>query len=153
EPQPAMTDIDTLIHARWIIPIEPAGCVHQDWALAVRDGRILDLLPAREADERYRAAETLALPHHALLPGFVNAHTHAAMSLFRGLADDIPLMTWLNEHVWPAEARWVTPEFVRDGTELAIAEMLASGTTCFNDMYFFPEDTARVCLAAGMRAV
>ncbi|BAU48631.1 N-ethylammeline chlorohydrolase [Sulfurifustis variabilis] len=148
-----MTDVDTLIHARWIIPIEPAGRVHRDHALAVRGGRIVDLLPSPEAEQRYRASDTLHFPQHALLPGFVNAHTHAAMSLFRGLADDIPLMTWLNEHVWPAEAKWVTPEFVREGTELAVAEMLASGTTCFNDMYFFAEDTARVCLSAGMRAV
>lgn len=148
-----MIDVDTLIYARWMIPIEPTGLVRQDHALAVHGGRILDLLPGREAKARYRAAETLRLPHHAVLPGFVNAHTHAAMSLFRGLADDIPLMTWLNDYVWPAEARWVTPEFVREGTELAVAEMLASGTTCFNDMYFFAEDTARVCLAAGMRAV
>jgi 5-methylthioadenosine/S-adenosylhomocysteine deaminase len=148
-----MNDVDTLIHARWIIPIEPAGLVHHDHALALRGGRIVDVLPEREAAQRYRAAQTIHLPHHALLPGFVNAHTHAAMSLFRGLADDIPLMTWLNEHVWPAEAKWVTPEFVREGVELAVAEMLQGGTTCFNDMYFFAEDTARACLAAGMRAV
>jgi 5-methylthioadenosine/S-adenosylhomocysteine deaminase len=148
-----MRTIDTLIHARWIVPVEPAATVLADHSLAVDDGRILDLLPTREALQRFAPRESVELPHHALVPGFVNAHTHASMTLFRGLADDLPLMDWLNHHIWPAEAKWVGPEFVRDGTLLAAAEMLKSGTTCFSDMYFFPEDTAHAVIDAGMRAV
>lgn len=148
-----MEQVDTLIHARWVIPVEPSGTVHQHAAIAVQGGRIVEVLPSNNAATRYAARETVQLAEHAVIPGFVNAHTHAAMSLFRGLADDLPLMQWLQEHVWPAEAKWVSPEFVRDGAELAIAEMLKSGTTCFGDMYFFPEETARACSANGMRAV
>jgi 5-methylthioadenosine/S-adenosylhomocysteine deaminase len=146
-------EIDTLIHARWVVPVEPDAVVHEHYAVAVHDGRILELLPSDDADARYRARDTVRLGNHLLLPGFINAHTHSAMSLFRGLADDLPLMDWLQRHIWPAEAKWVTAEFVRDGSELAIAEMLKGGTTCFGDMYFYPEETARACLAVGMRAV
>jgi 5-methylthioadenosine/S-adenosylhomocysteine deaminase len=148
-----MKPVDTLIHARWVIPVEPNGVVHEYSAIAIDSGRIVEILPSSVASKRYNARETIALEHHAVIPGFVNTHTHAAMTLFRGLADDLPLMNWLQDHVWPAEAKWISPEFVRDGVELAVAEMLKSGTTCFSDMYFFPEDTARSCLALGMRAV
>ena len=147
-----MQTIDTLINARWVIPVEPDGKTLDHHSIAVHGGKIIEVLPTANAAKKYRATETIDLPHHALIPGLVNAHTHAAMSLFRGLADDLPLMDWLNHHIWPAEAKWVSPDFVRDGTELAIAEMLKSGTTCFSDMYFFPDVTARVCHDAGMRA-
>ncbi len=147
-----MLTIDLLIHARWIIPVEPEGVVHSGHCLAVHEGRILDLLPAAEASTRYTAATTLHLDQHALIPGLINAHTHAAMSLLRGLADDLPLMEWLHQHIWPAESAWVNPQFIQDGTQLAIAEMLRGGTTCFNDMYFFPDHAARVTAACGMRA-
>ncbi|MEO7557441.1 MAG: TRZ/ATZ family hydrolase [Gammaproteobacteria bacterium] len=146
-----MQTIDLLIHARWIIPVEPAG-VFARHCLAVHNGRILDLLPSSAAPALYQARQNLHLDEHALIPGLVNTHTHAAMNLLRGLADDLPLMDWLNNHIWPAEGAWVNPEFVRDGTELAIAEMLRGGTTCFNDMYFFPDVTARVAAHYGMRA-
>ncbi len=151
--QPMPQPIDTLIRARWLIPVEPDGVVHEHHSLAIHHGKILEILPTESAGRKYQPAESVDLDHHALIPGLVNAHTHAAMSLFRGLADDLPLLEWLNGHVWPAEARWVSPEFVRDGTRVAIAEMLKSGTTCFSDMYFFPEDTVHVCLDAQMRAV
>ncbi len=144
---------DLVVAARWVVPVEPAGAVLEDHAVAVRDGRILAVLPAAEARARYEAARWVERPRHLLIPGLVNAHTHAAMSLFRGLADDLPLMTWLQEHIWPAERQWVGPAFVREGSELAVAEMLRSGTTCFHDMYFFPDETARVAAAAGIRAV
>jgi 5-methylthioadenosine/S-adenosylhomocysteine deaminase len=121
-------------------------------AVAVRDGRIEAVLPAREALERFDGYEEVALQSHALIPGLVNAHTHAAMSLMRGLADDLPLMRWLQEHIWPAESRHVSPEFVADGTRLACAEMLRGGITCFNDMYFFPEASLDAALAAGLRS-
>ncbi|MEX2164846.1 MAG: TRZ/ATZ family hydrolase [Sulfuricaulis sp.] len=147
-----MQTIDTLINARWVIPVEPDGKTLDHHSIAIVDGKIFEVLPTADAVKHYGNAEMHDLPHHAVIPGLVNAHTHAAMSLFRGLADDLPLMDWLNQHIWPAEAKWVSEAFVRDGTELAIAEMLQSGTTCFNDMYFFPDVTARVCHDSGMRA-
>jgi 5-methylthioadenosine/S-adenosylhomocysteine deaminase len=147
-----MQTIDTLINARWVIPVEPDGQTLDQHSVAVHGGKIVEVLPTKDAAKKYRATETVDLPNHAVIPGLVNAHTHAAMSLFRGLADDLPLMDWLNHHIWPAEAKWVGEAFVRDGTELAIAEMLKSGTTCFSDMYFFADVTARACIDAGMRA-
>lgn len=146
-----MISTDILIHARWVIPVEPEQALLEH-AVAIRDGRVLEVLPSAEAAARYQATEVVRFPDHAIIPGLINAHTHAAMSLFRGLADDLPLMDWLQHHIWPAETKWVSPEFVRDGTELAILEMLKSGTTCFADMYFFPEETAHACLDIGMRA-
>ncbi len=147
-----MEHVDTLINARWIIPVEPAGKVFSLHSLAIRDGRILALLPSDEAANRYQARRTVDLSEHALIPGLVNAHTHAAMNLLRGLADDLPLMRWLEEHIWPAEQLHVGPEFVHDGVEAACAEMLLGGTTTFNDMYFFPDIAARVANQAGLRA-
>ncbi|MDQ1303242.1 MAG: 5-methylthioadenosine/S-adenosylhomocysteine deaminase [Pseudomonadota bacterium] len=148
----AMYPADLIISARWTIPVEPEGQVLDDHALVVRDGRIVDLLPAAEATQRYAPRELIRRPQHVLLPGLVNAHTHSPMTLFRGMADDLPLDTWLNEHIWPAEARWVDGGFVRDGAELAMLEMLQGGTTCFNDMYFFPDVIARAVDASGLRA-
>src|SRR5262249_15409765 len=136
------TPADVLIDARWIIPIRPSAQVLEHCAVVVEHGRIIDLLPQTEAHTKYIARQTIALGSHVLLPGLVNLHTHAAMALMRGLADDLPLMEWLNQHIWPAEAKHVTPEFVYDGTLLACAEMLKGGITCFNDMYFYPEETA-----------
>jgi 5-methylthioadenosine/S-adenosylhomocysteine deaminase len=150
---PAAQTVDVLLHARWIVPVEPDNTVLDHHSLAIAHGRILDLLPTAEAERHYRAREEISLPAHALIPGLINAHTHAAMTLFRGLADDLPLMVWLQQHIWPAEGRWLSPEFVRDGVQLAMAEMLRGGTTCFNDMYFFPETAAQVVRDAGMRAV
>lgn len=143
--------VDLLIHADWVIPVAPDG-VLEHHSIAIKDGRITAIVPRSEAETQFTAAETEDLSGHALIPGLINTHTHAAMSLFRGLADDLPLMTWLNEHIWPAEGHWVHEEFVADGSRLAIAEMLRSGTTCFNDMYFFPDVTARVAAQAGIRA-
>ncbi|WP_237058521.1 TRZ/ATZ family hydrolase [Microbulbifer sediminum] len=144
--------IDTLIHARWIIPVVPEGRVYEDCALAVNRGQIVALLPAAEAASRYTATEEIRLDQHALIPGLINTHTHAAMSLLRGFADDRPLMEWLKQHIWPTEQAWVEPGFVADGSRLAIAEMLRSGTTTFADQYFFPESTAEVAREAGIRA-
>jgi 5-methylthioadenosine/S-adenosylhomocysteine deaminase len=148
-----MEPVDALIHARWVLPVEPYGVVHEHHALALRAGRIVDSLPSEQARERYEPVQDLEFPQHALMPGLVNTHTHAPMTLLRGLADDLPLMTWLQEHIWPAERRWVDPEFVRDGSRLAMAEMLRGGITCFNDMYFYGEETARAAAEAGMRAM
>ncbi|MFZ1624051.1 MAG: TRZ/ATZ family hydrolase [Gammaproteobacteria bacterium] len=147
-----MQPADLIITARWIIPVEPEGQVLDDHALVVRDGRIIDLLPAADAIQRYVAPDLIRRPNHVLLPGLVNAHTHSPMTLFRGFADDMPLDAWLGQHIWPAETRWVDAGFVRDGAELAMLEMLRGGTTCFNDMYFFPDVIARAVDASGLRA-
>lgn len=146
-----MQTVDSLIHARWVVPIEPPGTVLADHSVAVAGGRIVAVLPRARATERYQAASAVELPRHVLIPGLINTHTHAAMTLLRGLADDLPLMTWLNDHIWPAEQRWIDVGFVRDGTRLALAEMIRGGVTCFNDMYFFPDVTAREAAQAGMR--
>ncbi len=143
---------DLRLDAGWIVPIEPAGAL-RDHSLIVDAGRIAAIVPAVEADLGFDARERLALPHHALLPGLVNAHTHAAMSLFRGIADDVPLQVWLEQHIWPREGRFVGPDFVYDGARLAAAEMLLGGVTCCNDMYFFPDASARAFLELGLRAM
>lgn len=145
--------VELLLHPQWIIPMDAADSLLTDHSLAVSEGRIQALSPTPEARADIQAVRELELPGHALIPGLINAHTHVSMTLLRGLADDLPLMTWLHKHIWPAEQRWVDPEFVRAGTRLAALEMLKSGTTCFNDMYFFAEVTAKVAAAAGMRAV
>ena len=146
-----MQTVDTIIHARWIIPVEPENTIYEDHSLLIHEGRILDILPSSEVQNTYQSNNMLELTRHALIPGLINTHTHCAMSLLKGLADDLPLMDWLQNHIWPAEQQWVSPEFVRDGSELAIAEMLRSGTTCFNDMYFYPDETAHVASRAGIR--
>jgi len=147
-----MQNIDTLLQARWLIPVNPAHDCLEHHSIAIDDGRIVDILPDDRAILQYSAQNRIAYPEHALMPGMINCHTHAAMSLFRGLADDLALMDWLQNHIWPAEQKWVNEAFVQTGTELAIAEMLRCGTTCFNDMYFYPDVSARVARRAGMRA-
>lgn len=142
---------DLLLLPQWVVPVEPAGTL-ADHAVVVQDGRILDVLPADAAQTRYAAAQTVSLPGQALIPGLVNLHGHAAMSLFRGFADDLPLMTWLNQRIWPAEKSLASESFVRDGTLLAAAEMLSGGITTCNDMYFFPQAAGEAFLQAGMRA-
>jgi len=144
--------IDTLLHAKWIIPVDGIHRYLENHAIAIDEGRIIDILPSRQANDKYRASVNRGYDQHALIPGLINSHTHAAMNLFRGLADDLHLMEWLENHIWPAEAKHVNEAFVHTGTELAIAEMIRSGTTCFNDMYFFPDITARVAADVGIRA-
>jgi 5-methylthioadenosine/S-adenosylhomocysteine deaminase len=146
-----MQSVDTLICAAHVVPVAPRG-VLADHAVAIHAGRIVDMLPTAEALQRFEARNVVRLDRHVLIPGFVNLHCHAAMTLLRGVADDRALMTWLADHIWPAEARHVSDDFVHDGSLLAMAEMLRGGVTCVNDMYFFPEATARAALRAGMRA-
>lgn len=146
-----MEPVDTLVFARWVLPVEPDGTALDDHAVAVRAGRIVAVLPAAQARSRFSAAETIERPHHALLPGLVNAHTHAAMSLLRGRAENMPLAQWLQDVIVPIERRWVDPAYVRDGTELAIAEMVRAGVTCFGDMQLWPEVVARTAADAHMR--
>ncbi len=146
------TAADTLLMARWIVPVVPRAAVLEHHAIVIANGVIVDILPANTAVERYAPTRVIHLPDHVVIPGLINLHTHAAMTLMRGLADDLPLMTWLREHIWPVEAKIVGADFVRDGSLLACAEMLRGGITCFNDMYFFPEATAQAVVHARMRA-
>ncbi|MBS0432134.1 MAG: TRZ/ATZ family hydrolase [Proteobacteria bacterium] len=151
-PQAAQA-IDLLIGARWIIPVEPHGVVLEDHAVAVANGVVVDLLPVADAAAKYAPRERIDLGAHALIPGLINAHTHSPMTLLRGLADDLPLMTWLQRHIWPVEAKVIGADFVRDGSELAIVEMLRGGTTTCNENYFFPDVFAAACRRMGFRAV
>jgi 5-methylthioadenosine/S-adenosylhomocysteine deaminase len=148
-----MTDLsaDLRIDAGWIVPVQPASHVLVGHSLLVKNGAIAALLPSAEADKSWSAGEHVRLPSHVLIPGLVNLHTHAAMNLLRGYADDLPLMTWLHEHIWPAEGRHVSAAFVRDGSRLACLEMLKGGVTCFNDMYFFPEAAVEAAVESGIR--
>jgi 5-methylthioadenosine/S-adenosylhomocysteine deaminase len=145
--------IDLLIEARWVIPVAPHGVVLEDHAVAIERDRILAVLPIADARARYAPRERVELDEHALIPGLINAHTHNPMTLMRGLADDLPLMRWLQEHIWPAEAKAIGPEFVRDGVELAVAEMLRGGTTCCSENYFFPDVQAATYRRLGFRAM
>ncbi len=147
-PQPC----DLLIEAGWVVPVVPHGVVLTDHAVAVSGGRIQAILPIAQARMQYAAKDTVARPEAVLLPGLVNAHTHNPMTLLRGIADDLPLMTWLQQHIWPVEAAVIGPDFVADGTALAIAEMLRGGTTCANENYFFPDVQAGVYKKYGFRA-
>ena len=144
---------DLLIEAGWVVPVEPHGVVLEDHAVAVSGGRIVAVLPTAQARSRFAAAEVVQRPDAVLIPGLVNAHTHNPMTLLRGIADDLPLMTWLREHIWPVEAAVIGPEFVADGTTLAIAEMLRGGTTCANENYFFADVQAAVYKKHGFRAL
>lgn len=143
--------IDLLLEPRWLIPVQPASVVLENHAVAIREGEIVAVLPADEATERFRPTARQVLPQHVLMPGLVNLHCHAAMTLLRGIADDLPLMDWLQNHIWPAEGRHMSAQFVHDGTQLACAEMLLGGTTCLNDMYFYPDAAIDAALSAGMR--
>jgi 5-methylthioadenosine/S-adenosylhomocysteine deaminase len=142
-----------LLHPDWVIPIRPRGRVLADHAVLIDGEHIVEILPAAEISVRHPEVPVERLPGCVLLPGLINSHAHAAMSLLRGFADDVPLMTWLQEHIWPAEARWVSDAFVEEGTRLACCEFLFSGITTFNDMYFFPQAAARAVLESGLRAV
>lgn len=143
--------LDLLLLPTWLVPVEPAGVVLKEHGVGIRDGRIVFIGPRHEA-LALTTLETRELPDMLLSPGLINAHGHAAMTLFRGMADDLPLMTWLEQHIWPAEAKWVDEAFVRDGTHLAIAEQLKGGITCFSDMYFFPKVASECVHNSGIRA-
>ncbi len=146
-------EIDLLLEAAWVVPVQPHGVVLENHAVAVDAGRIVALLPQAVAHANYTARETVSLRAHVLIPGLINSHTHNPMTLLRGLADDLPLMTWLQQHIWPVEAEVMGAEFVRDGVELAVAEMLRSGTTCANEHYFFPDVIGATYHKMGFRAM
>lgn len=144
--------VDLIISPRWLIPVIPQGAVLEHHAVVIHEGTIVDVCAQSQIAERYLAKETLVLDHQVLMPGFINLHTHAAMSLMRGMADDLSLKPWLEHYIWPAEQQFVSAQFSYDGTLLACAEMLSGGITTFNDMYFFPESTIHAATNIGMRA-
>lgn len=148
-----MQTVDTVIEARWVIPVRPRRRVLEHFAVAIDAGCIVELLPAESARARYRPLQRFVLERHALVPGLINAHAHSAMSLLRGVGDDLPLARWLSERIWPLERAIVGPDFVFDGTRLAAAEMLRAGITCCNDMYFYPAEAAQALRNLGLRAV
>ena len=148
-----MDIVDLILSPKWLIPVVPREVCLENHSIVINQSRILDILPTDAISSRYEATKHIKLENHALIPGLINTHTHAAMSLMRGLADDKALMDWLHNYIWPTEEKWVDEKFIEDGVELAIAEMLLSGTTCFNDMYFFPDVMARTADRLGMRAV
>lgn len=140
-----------ILSARWVIPVEPLTVLEQH-SVVLDAGTITAVLPTPEARQQFPNATETVLANHALIPGLVNLHTHAAMTLMRGLADDTPLMTWLQQHIWPVESKHLSESYVGAGTQLACAEMLRSGTTCFADMYFYQDTAAKVVRSTGMRA-
>jgi len=141
-----------VIQARYVVPVLPERRVLEHHAAVIKGERIIDLLPIELARARYVGAIEVSLGHHVLIPGLINMHTHSPMTLLRGYADDLPLQQWLTEFIWPAEKCFLSPRFVADGTRLAIAEMLRAGTTCFSDMYFFPDVMTDIVCETGMRA-
>lgn len=143
---------ETLIYADWIIPVEPADTIYRDYAIAITNGKITDLLPTQQAQQKYHCQQVFELNGQALIPGLINAHCHSPMNLLKGYADDYKLMDWLENYIWPAEQKWVSRDFVHDGSALAMAEMISAGTTCFADMYFYPEVTAELAQKIGLRA-
>jgi 5-methylthioadenosine/S-adenosylhomocysteine deaminase len=147
-----MESADHIIHAKWLITCETNNKILENHALVIKNDKIKDILPSDEAKKTYSSPSVQHYSTHAVMPGFINAHTHIAMNYFRGMADDLALMNWLNNHIWPAEKKWVNHEFVYDASLLAMAEMIRSGTTCFNDMYFFLQATAEAAHIAGVRA-
>lgn len=144
--------VELAIHSRWVAPVVPRGLVLEDTAIIVDNAKIVDILPIGQIAAHYQPTQTINLDEHILIPGLINLHTHAGMTLMRGLADDLPLMQWLNDHIWPAEKKVISERFVADSTLLGCAEMLSGGVTCFNEMYFYPEAAAEAVLQAGMRA-
>lgn len=146
-----MKQVKTLIHPKQILTM--TGELLNDYSLAVEGGLFVGIVPTLEAKTQFTAQEEYSLPTHVLMPGLINAHTHVSMNLLKGLADDLKLLAWLQNHIWPAEAAVISPEFVKDGALLAMAELIRGGVTCFNDNYFYMDELAEVVNEVGMRAV
>jgi len=144
-------EVELIIKSTWIVPVVPRATVLKDYAIIIHEKKILRILPQQEALAQYSAKHIVQLDEHVLIPGLINSHCHAPMALLRGAADDLPLHEWLQDRIWPLEQEFISRKFVADGAELAIAEMIASGTTCFADMYFFPDEVAKTAISANMR--
>jgi 5-methylthioadenosine/S-adenosylhomocysteine deaminase len=149
---PQVQHVSTIISAKWICPVKPHNITLEDHSIVIDQDRIIDIIETKKVVSLYQAYEHFQFHHHIVTPGLINAHTHAAMNLFRGFADDQPLHTWLNQSIWPLEKKWVNPDFVYDGTLIACAEMLKSGVTTFNEMYFYPEAAYLAIKQSGIRA-
>ena len=147
-----LVPVDLIIEVRWLCPIIPENTLFEHQSVVIQSGKIVDICATSIVGKKYQAGEVVQLTEHVLIPGLINLHTHAAMSLMRGLADDLPLMSWLEQHIWPAEHALVSERYVQDATLLACTEMLSGGITCFNDMYYFPQAAAMAATQAGMRA-
>ena len=146
-------EVDLVVAGGIVLTADQDWNIYDPGAVAVDGGAIVGLGPREEVEQAYRGRERIDASGRLIMPGLINAHTHAPMTLFRGIADDLPLETWLHKYIWPAEAKWLSPDFVRLGTQLAAAEMIRSGTVLFCDMYFFEDDIAEVCQEAGLRVV
>lgn len=151
--EPPAGQIDLIVFGDYVISMDAESSVYADGAVAVDDGVILAIGTAKEITDEYSAAETLAGDGRIVMPGLINGHSHAAMTILRGVADDLGLMDWLNNYIFPAEVQFVDPELVRIGTELACWEMIRGGTTTFVDMYYYPDTIASVVDSCGMRAL
>jgi 5-methylthioadenosine/S-adenosylhomocysteine deaminase len=145
--------VDLVLAAEVVLPMDEAGSIHRPGAVAIRGGKIVAVGPAADIRARYAGKAVEEPPSRLLMPGLINTHTHAAMTLLRGLADDLTLDAWLHDHIFPAEAKNVSAQFVYDGTRLAALEMIQGGTTCFADMYYFESEAARAVDEAGLRGV
>ncbi|MDY6983033.1 MAG: amidohydrolase family protein, partial [Pseudomonadota bacterium] len=143
---------DAILHPRWILPMSGNTAVLTGHSIALQGNRIVAIEPSDAIAARFSAPREYRLDTHAVMPGLINAHCHAPMNLLRGYADDLPLQPWLEQRIWPAEMRVMSERYVSDGARLAIAEMLLGGTTCFTDMYFFPDQVAQAVTDTGIRA-
>ena len=143
--------VNSIISASWIFTADKNNTLLEDHSIVILEDEILDILPTKNVFDGYEANEVFALSEHIIMPGFINNHTHAAMSLLKGFANDVPLKSWLEDYIWPAEKEYVSEAFVKDGSLIAIAEMIKSGTTTFNDMYFYPNQTAEAAVEMGIR--
>ena len=152
--QPAEPEFDTVVHARYVVTVDEKNSILENHSVAIKDGKIVSILEQAKAKQEWagKSKETVNLPQSVLMPGLINTHTHSPMVLLRGFGDDMKLEEWLSTRIWPAEMKCVSAEFVREGCLLSMAEMIRGGTTCFNDMYFFPEELAACVDKVGMRA-
>ena len=144
--------VNSIISASWIYTADKINTLLEDHSIVILEDEIFDILPTKSVFDKYEADDVFALSDHIIIPGLINNHTHAAMSLLKGYANDLPLKSWLEDHIWPAEKQHVSEAFVKDGSRIAIAEMIKTGTTTFNDMYFYPNETAEAAVEMGMRA-
>lgn len=149
----AMEKTDLIVYGRYVVTMTGDDKIIENGAVAVRDGVIVAVGTAAEIDAAYTADKTIAGENRILMPGLINGHAHSAMTLFRGIADDLPLMDWLTGYIFPLEGQFVSADFVKTGVELACLEMIKGGTTTFVDMYFYPETSAKVIEGCGMRAI
>ncbi len=148
-----MQNVDYIISADYILPMDENLTLIREGAVAVKDTRISDVGPSKEIFQKYTSGAVINGKGKVVFPGLINTHTHAAMVYFRGIADDQPLKEWLENHIWPAENTWLSPEFISDAIGLACLEMLKGGVTAYNDMYFYEDAAAGTTKRIGMRAV